>query len=73
MLSDLLSPLTRRVTLTGSDASCVADGLAAAAEPAALAASGATAVPAAPAMNLRRLKPDIVRGSVLSVMTASAA
>ena len=60
MLSDLLSPLTRRLTLTGRDASCGAGGLAAARP--VLAASGATAVPAAPAMNLRRLKPGYRSG-----------
>jgi hypothetical protein len=42
------------------------------AESAALAARGATTVPTAPAINFRRLNPDVDGESVVSVMTASA-
>src|ERR1035438_6073055 len=57
--------------MTGNDASCDAGGPAAA--PAVRAVSGRTTVPAAAAINLRRLNPDVVLRSLLSVMTASAA
>jgi hypothetical protein len=66
----LLPPLTRSVSSTGAEGSCGADEVDAA--PAALAASGATAVPAAAVMNVRRLNPDVGK-SLFLVMTASAA
>src|SRR5947207_3912325 len=69
--SDLLSPLTRSVTLTGSEGSWL--GMVLVTGAAAFATSGETAVPAAPAMNARRLNPDVAAGSVVSVMMASAA
>jgi hypothetical protein len=63
-LSDLVSPLTRSVTSIGSDGSCSVGVLVAGAS--ARAVSGSIALPAAPAMKLRRLKPDVMGDSVVS-------
>jgi L-lactate permease len=71
IVSDLAAPLTCKVTGTGNDESCTAGELESV--PAALAASGATAVPAALAMNVRRLNPDVCGGLVVSFITVSAA
>ena len=58
MVRGLSAPLIRRVTFTGNDASFTVGESTAA--PAAMDASGGTAVPAAVAIILRRLKPDVV-------------